>query len=208
MDCFLGFDASMLLGALIDAGANPKEIEMQFLSNGTEVKLEVKEVERSSIICKKVTAQKINQNSELYDTDIEFLKDVFKDCNDEKYTNPITAQAVIYALHQLNTDYIISSEVCLKEDIDGEVISILDAAGIEIIPADTMTRAMTVCDAKFLSKITNESGPKPHMDIISIGYGAGGTDALVPDIINVFLGENDSNCLFESGATEELIASL
>ena len=57
-------------------------------------------------------------------------------------------------------------------------------------------------------QISNENGPKPPMEIISIGYGAGGDNPDNPDIISAIIGEFESDNLFSYEEAEDLVAYL
>ena len=56
MDCFLGFSAGMLLGALIDAGANPDEIYAELEKENIDLSISVQYTDRASIRCRKAFA--------------------------------------------------------------------------------------------------------------------------------------------------------
>ena len=53
MDCFLGFDAQMLLGALIDAGASVEIIRKDFENAGISADISISNTLRCSISCKR-----------------------------------------------------------------------------------------------------------------------------------------------------------
>ena len=62
---------------------------------------------------------------------------------------------------------------------DGEVISIFERAGIELVPAYDNQSCPDKEDALFLSSVANDSGIRPDMEIISIGYGASNRAGMV-----------------------------
>lgn len=207
IDCFLGFDASMLLGALIDAGAEPVNIENKFKEAGINVSLSVKATTRSSIECKKVSVladayEDIDRASKN-----DFVKKILSELPPSENTNEISALAVLFALEALEADYIVTSEISLGDNTDGNVLAILSESGIETIPSECNTNMMPA-DAILLSVLANECGPKPDMDIISIGYGAGGHSTDEPNIVSVIIGSFDGDYLMEFSEREELIAML
>ena len=208
MDCFLGFDASMLLGALIDAGANPQQIEGKLNDCGIKVTLTVKTTLRSSIECKKAVIRAENEESTTRAMQNELVKRVAAKYEPTDGTDAVTMLAVICAIELLDIEYILCSDVSLGEGTDGEVLMLLERAGIETLPSDGTSKNMETADAAFLTGITNESGPKPNMQILAIGYGAGGVNPDEPNIINAIIGEFGAEDLFGSAEREELIMSL
>ncbi len=93
------------------------------------------------------------------------------------------------AIKELNIDYIITSPLGIPSGTDGEVLALLEKSGIETLPCDSSTKKMDICDAEFLIKISAECGPKPNMNVISIGYGAGGENENEANIIASYIGE-------------------
>jgi len=208
MDCFLGFDARMLLGALVDAGANPESVQNKMKDKGITASIHVSTTERASIVCKKVSVLAKTPQDVLSAGHDEIAHRVLGEYENSEGTDALCAIAAVLAIEELCIDYIITSEVSLGENTDGRVIEILNKAGIEIMPSDGSMKNMEPADASFLAAITNESGYKPPMNIISIGYGAGGESPDEPNIVNAIIGEFDSDNLFESQGREELIESL
>lgn len=108
--------------------------------------------------------------------------------------------ACISAIEELNIDYIVTSPVGLPSGTDGEVLALLEKSGIETLPCDMTTKKMEPSDAQFLIKISSECGPKPDMDILSVGYGAGGESDGEPNIIAAYIGEfgnKDMFCMYQ-----------
>lgn len=207
MDCFLGFDARMLLGALIDAGADAGKIEEDFHQRGIIASVNVQNTERSSILCKKATVTTDPEaEHKLHENNI--VKSISEEYGFSEGTTPATIMAVICAAEQLGIEYIISSEISLPENTDGRVLELFERSNIAVCPADGSTKGTEVADAAFLVQLSNESGPKPPMEIISIGYGAGGNNPENPDIISAIIGEFESDNLFSYEETEDLAAYL
>ena len=207
MDCFLGFDAEMLLGALIDAGAVADKIEDSLSQDGIKVSVIVQNTIRSSILCKKATViTDLKTEQKLLENNI--VKSISEKYNFSKGTTPASIMAVIYAAEQLGIEYIISSEISLAENTDGRVLEVLESGNIATCPADGSTKETEPADAAFLVQLSNESGPKPPMEIIYIGYGAGGDNADNPDIISAIIGEFESDNLFSYEESEDLVAYL
>ncbi len=189
LDCFFGFDASMLLGALIDAGADPDALDG--LEIGTSKTL------RCSIECTKAYVASCSIAETPYNH-------IFEDYLPTKGTNPETVKAVVSIAEQLGIEYIMCSDIGICDGTDGEVLNILEAAGVETLPSDGEEVCMHAADARFLTAIVNEYGPKPPMDILAIGYGAGGTSSESTHLLTAFVGEYNSEELFDA---EEEIAS-
>ncbi len=205
IDCFLGFDASMLLGALIDAGANAQKIEDSLLENGISASIYVKNTERSSIHCKEATVIS-NEPCEIigsYEKN-EIVNKIFKQYIPTTETSELSVFAVMLAVKQLNIEYIITSGLHLSDSADSIVINILKNASIDVLAYNENTKPMQPADAFFLACIVNESGPKPEMEIVSVGYGAGGKISDEPNIINAVIGEFQCDNLFKSEEAEEL----
>ena len=207
MDCFLGFDARMLLGALIDAGAATEKIEESLRQKGVNASVIVQSTERSSILCKKATVI-ADQEAENTLNENNIVKSISEEYGFSEGTTPATIIAVICAAEQLGIDYIISSEISLPENTDGRVLELFERGNIAVCPADGSTKGTEPADAAFLVQISNENGPKPPMEIISIGYGAGGDNPDNPDIISAIIGEFESDNLFSYEETEEFAAYL
>lgn len=139
IDCFYGFSAHMLLGAILDM----YDISHALSKSG---ELLCTELLRSSIECK--TA---------------FLKD--------SSGKDITKKAISDAIKHLGIDYVMCSPVPLNDFADGEIISALEAGGIEVYASDKGAY-ITLDGAHFLASLVSESGAKPDMDILAVGYGA------------------------------------
>ena len=144
IDCFYGFSAHMLLGAILDM----YDISHTLSEWGD---LSCTSVLRSSIECK--TA---------------FLKDSLGE--------DITKKAISDAIEHLGIDYVMCSPVPLNDFADGEVISALETGGIEVYASDKGAY-ITLDGARFLASVISESGAKPKMDILAVGYGADADDA-------------------------------
>ena len=123
MDCFLGFDAQMLLGALIDAGASVEIIRKDFENAGISADISISNTLRCSISCKR--AEVITDSKpESYFVDNPMISSIFKDFEITPGTDPVTIMAVVFATEQLGIDYIISSDISLPENTDGRNCSI------------------------------------------------------------------------------------
>lgn len=208
MDCFLGFDATMLLGALVDAGASAEAIETKLKEDGINLLLSVKTTTRSSINCKRVLALANTRDDIDKAMENEFVSSIINTHGSCDGTDALSVTAVLCAAELLDIEYIITSDVSLGEKTDGRVIAILDNAAIHTMPSDGSTKNMQPADAAFLAAIANECGPKPPMTILSIGYGAGGTNCEEPNIISAIIGEFESGNMFDMAEQEELISAL
>ena len=189
MDCFLGFDASMLLGALVDAGASTDKIEQCLKDKGINASLSVKTTTRSSINCKRVLTLANTRDDIDVAMEDDFISSVIGSYGSCEGTDAVSIAAVLCAIEQFDIEYILTSEVSLGECTDGRVLTILDNAGIHLAPSDESNKNMQPADAAFLARLSNECGPRPNMTIISIGYGAGGTNRDEPNIISAVIGE-------------------
>ena len=205
MDCFLGFSAQMLLGALVDAGLSTDALTMRLKEIDPTLSVMVQNTERASINCKKVTLLSDNAGNHSYSSAAEDLANEYG-YSDE--TTPMYIDAVIAAIKELDIEYIITSDVSLGETVDGKVIELLENAGIVTMPSDESCDNIHPTDAAFLGYIANECGPRPDMHIIAIGYGAGGTDTQKPNIVSAIIGEFNSDIFFDAKDYEELTASL
>lgn len=205
MDCFLGFSAGMLLGALIDAGANPDEIYAELEKENIDLSISVQYTDRASIRCRKAFAVLQKPVPEHIPDHIDNIYTKYG-ASDE--TTPGCMRAVAAALKLLGIEYIITSDVSLNETADGTVLELLNNEGIEIMPGDENCENMQSSDAAFLCSIANECGPRPDMQVLSIGYGAGGIDPTKANIITAVIGNYDSNIFLENEEYRELISAL
>ena len=199
IDCFFGFDASMLLGALIDAGACPRQIESRLEQYVQNPRLEVYDTQRMSIECKMARALCTDKKGCAPYSITEKYKETAG-------TDDIAMQAVICAIEELEIEYVMCSDMSLPDNTDGEVISILQSAGIELAPTTDDIIPPRSADAAFLVSISSEHGAKPDMDIISIGYGAGGSDTQKPTLVTATVGSFNPENLFLM--QEESVAHL
>lgn len=197
IDCFCGFDARSLLGALIDAGASAEAVEQELQKHVCSPKISVTETLRMSIEAKKASVTCTGK----------------KDCAPfgitKKFgfadgTDDVTMQGVLCAISLMNIDYVMCSHLPVPDFADGEVISILQNFGIGLLPVNDEFCVPDKPSAAFLGSICADSGPKPYMDIISVGYGGSGNDAqgsavLVCATIGSF---NEENLIFEKEFSE------
>jgi len=201
IDCFFGFDASMLLGALIDAGASPEGIKNDLDTSLENFKLNVTQTTRHFIECKKAY---VSGNG----CKTEFVKEINSKYPLSQGTDTASMEAVLSAIEMLNIEYIMCSDIGIKDGTDGEVLKIFESSGIETLPAEDSSPVINISDAVFLKSIVNECGPKPQMDIIAIGYGAGGEDEEKAHLVSVTIGSFNPENLFETVSTEEIVSML
>ena len=109
-----------------------------------------------------------------------------KSSEEDKWT-----EAIELLLKSLDADYVMCSPVPLSDTSDGEIISLLERAGIECVSTNEEI-TIKAEDARFLATNVSECGPKPDMDIISVGYGADGGKYF----LCVTVGEYNSQELF------------
>ena len=64
--------------------------------------------------------------------------------------------------------------------------------GVPVVGSELMVETVTPTGAVLLSSLAAGFGPIPRMVLGSIGYGAGGRDPPIPNILRVFIGEQDS----------------
>ncbi len=83
----------------------------------------------------------------------------------------ITEKAITDAIERLGIEYVMCSPVPLNDFADGEIISELENGGIEVYASDKGAY-ITLEGAQFLTSLISESGAKPNMDILAVGYGA------------------------------------
>ena len=193
LDCFFGFDASMLLGALIDAGADPGAME------GMDIRYS--KTLRSSLECTRAYVASCDMEETAY-------SHIFESAEPSQGTTPSAIKAVISAAEQLSIEYIMCSDIGICDGTDGEVLAVLEGAGIEALPSDGENVSVFPADARFLAAIVNETGPKPAMDILAIGYGAGGTDIGSTHLLTAFIGEYNPEELFDRAEYEEIASYL
>lgn len=201
IDCFFGFDASMLLGALIDAGASPYDIEGRLVGDMEDFRLEVSDTLRCSIECKIAAAHASGSKTEL-------CREIMQNHGQSPGTYIASMEAVLSAMEILDIEYVMCSDIGVRDGTDGQVLSVLDKAGIEVLPSEPDTPKLHISDAVFLKSIISECGPKPQMDIISIGYGAGLESGDTPHLITAIIGQFNPEGLFEKESREELISML
>ena len=154
IDCSFGFDVTMLLGALTDAGADTDAIVSSLEDDYPGINISKKDVTRNHLECKLVEV---------------YCEDSFSAA--KKMTE--------MAIENLGIEYIITSGVPRCDGTDGEVISILERAQIALVPADDNQFRPGREDALFLASVANDSGIRPDMEVISVGYGASIGDAMV-----------------------------
>lgn len=166
IDCYYGFNSSMLLSALLDAGAQEEDILNKARQSMEDFDMQITETKANSMDCKMVRTFGERNPSEL---------------------------GAISALEALDADCVICSPVYLGDASDGEVISALEKSGIETLPSSDISYSMRLGDAEFLIHLCAESGPLPDMDIISVGYGTaeGEADSLVTVYVGEYNGQNN-----------------
>ncbi len=189
----------MLLGALADAGLNINELETKLNEFAHPFKLEVLSTVRSSIECKKVN---LDGTCKLDPYDICTAYEPSEE------TNRLYMQSVICAMEIMGIEYVMCSDMSIADNADGEVIGILEKAGIELLPTCDGLTAPKCADAAFLGAIISEHGPKPNMDILAIGYGAGGNSKDSMDIVTAVIGQFNPEELSLSMCEEENFASI
>lgn len=218
LDCFLGIDTEMLLGALINLGADASSVEEQLKKVFPSASIKVSDVKRCALDALK--AEVILDSKEVFGysnaleyTDINindsaaaiYLKRVFKTYFDADSVAVIKENEIcgIYALYlalkSIDADYVISSVIREGSGFyekDGGYFIIPSPAALEIfktekIPVRTAELEVELTGAlgaSVLSATANEYGTMPEMNIERIGYGAGSIDLQMPNLIRVVLG--------------------
>lgn len=177
IDCYYGFDASMLLAALIDAGASEDKIRELISQQTDEFLLEVSEGTACSVECKTAHTEGISAE------------------NRYGLLNPCVGEAVMAAIKAIGADFVISSPLGVPDNLDGDILSLIENNGLETKPYDG--RYFHQSDAVFLSHIISESGPLPDMEILSVGYGC--RSDISDSLVTVYVGSYG-----DSFAKEEL----
>ncbi len=170
IDCYYGFNSSMLLSALVDAGASMEEIIKTARQSMSDFDMQITETKANSMDCKMVCT--------------------FGEQSAERNASELGALSAIEAV---GAEYVMCSSVYLGDSADGEVISLLEKSGIEALPSSDINCSLRLSDASFLVHLCAESGPLPDMDIISVGYGTceGAGDGLVTVYIGEYNGQNN-----------------
>lgn len=218
LDCFLGFETEMLLGALINIGADSSAIEAEMKKAFPSSALRVSNVTRCSVealraevISDSVKAFKCGEAFEYIDSYIcdtgasAYLKriagiyfDADSDavlCEDEL----CRMYALYLALQHTGADYVICSSIREGsgfEEKDGGYYIIPSKAALEIVKtakipvraAEIEKELTAACGAAVLAATANEYGAMPEMDIEKIGYGAGKEDLPMPNLMRAVLG--------------------
>lgn len=204
LDCFLGFDAGMLLGALIDLGLETKEIEAALMAEGIEAKVVAEPALRSEIECTKARVISLkDENSSNALKDKRFLS-ISSHIDRLENHDTVAFKAVFCALDLLRADIVLLSPVTLPPKTDGEVIAFLDGMNVIGIPSDEDTPRVSFSDALLIKTIITDCGPKPQMDIIKTGYGAGGESEKSPHLICGVLGIFNDMLSFEAAEDIEI----
>ena len=63
--------------------------------------------------------------------------------------------------------------------------------GVPVVGSELMVETVTPTGAVLLTSVAAEFGPIPKMNLRSIGYGAGGRDLPIPNILRVLIGEQN-----------------
>ena len=219
LDCFLGFESEMLLGALISSGADSSAVESELKAAFPAAKLCVSDVRRCSVEAIRADISMENSKTLSESETIEYISSkitddaaaLFLQRTAEVYF--VSKQGILdeiclcrlYALHcalrQINADYVICSS--LKEgsgfvEENGScavipspaVLEILSTCKIPFSSIDLQKELIPANDAAALAKIANEYGTMPEMDIEKIGYGAGREDLSAPNLIRAVIGSS------------------
>jgi uncharacterized protein (TIGR00299 family) protein len=64
--------------------------------------------------------------------------------------------------------------------------------GVPVVGTEFMTETVTPTGAALLTSLATSFGPIPAMKLQSIGYGAGGRDLPIPNILRMFIGDQHS----------------
>lgn len=64
--------------------------------------------------------------------------------------------------------------------------------GIPVVGSDLMVETVTPTGAVLLASLVGNFGPIPAMQLRSVGYGAGGRDLPIPNVLRVLIGEQDT----------------
>lgn len=168
IDCSFGFDATMLFGALVDAGADVNTVICALKEDYPDITVTQAQVKRNHIDCKRI---------ELFSKKDAEYADKYPPTEN---TNSLTVKAVDEAIKNLGIDWITASAVPVSDGTDGEVISILERAGAELFPTeDTNNCTPDRTDAQYLANLTHEHGIRPDMDVCAVGYGTSSKDGFV-----------------------------
>ncbi len=197
LDCFLGFDTNMLLGALIDLGLETKEIENALMAENIEVSIVAEPVLRSQIECTKAKVISLNKENPSYALKDKRFLSISSHIDRLKNDDAVSFKAVFCALDLLEADLVLASPVTLPPKTDGEVITFLDGMNVFQIPGDEDAPEISFSDVLLLKTIIADCGPKPQMDIIKTGYGAGGENEKLAHFIQCVLGSFNDMLSFE-----------
>jgi uncharacterized protein (TIGR00299 family) protein len=74
--------------------------------------------------------------------------------------------------------------------------------GVPVVGSDLMTETITPTGAVILTSLAADFAPIPKMKLLAIGYGAGGRDLPIPNILRVLVGEAEKS---QSTLSENLI---
>jgi uncharacterized protein (TIGR00299 family) protein len=61
--------------------------------------------------------------------------------------------------------------------------------GVPVVGSELMTETVTPTGAVLLTSLATGFGPIPEMQLISVGYGAGGRDLPIPNLLRLLIGE-------------------
>lgn len=228
LDCFLGFECEMLLGALIDAGADRDYIENGLKKIFATARIKTDEVKRCSIEALRAEIE-VEQKTfgkkefqELSDSGIfeqslfsAFCKIISEECEDDYKVSSYEickAYSLFLALKSIEADYVICSPICLGSGFktlgDGyeiipsdKILSLAKNRGILCKRAEVQGELTEWFDALVLVSIAKEYAGMPKMEIEKIGYGAGEENLSEPNLLRTVLGnfgEGETYSIFES----------
>lgn len=206
IDCFLGFSAPMLTGALIDLGADEGEINRRLAAEVPSAVLKVQKTERSMLECTLAEVDTQNCAPDCAAKNalaVKALKVYRKFCGEptEDKILQIASQAVCIsaACELLGVEFVMCSSVSvgtLTEETEASV-EIFKAYGITFGNADENCTLTDAQGAAFLAALVSEYGAMPDMDIEKIGYGAGEKKLSSPNLIRAVLGTHNDVPLSE-----------
>lgn len=201
IDCFLGFSAPMLTGALADLGADEGEINRRLAAEVPSAVLKVQKTERSMLEC--TLAEVDTQNcapdcaakNALAVKALEVYRKFCGEPTDAELLQIISQAVCISAAAELlGVEFVMCSSVSVGaiSDETEPGVEIFKSYGIPFANADADCTLTDAKGAAFLAALVSEYGAMPDMDIEKIGYGAGEKELSSPNLIRAVLGtQND-----------------